>query len=199
MPRGGRDKTLEREGGLDRRCVATGASSPREGLIRFVADPGGNVLPDLAEKLPGRGVWVSANRDALAKAAKKGLFARGLKRAVTVAEDLSERVEAQLARRLIDSVSLARKAGLAVCGFERSREALHSGNVRLLFAASDGSEDGKSKLRGLAEGAAIVPVLSSQELGLAFGRDSVIHAALLGGGATTRAIREARRLEGFRT
>lgn len=199
MPRGGRDKTLEREGGLDRRCVATGESAPREGLIRFVADPQGNVLPDLGEKLPGRGVWVSSNRAALETAAKKGQFARGLKCSVTVAEGLAGQVETLLTRRLIDSVSLARKAGVAVCGFERCKEALYGGKVRLLFAASDGSEDGKSKLRGLAEGAEIVPVLSSEELGLAFGRDSVIHAALLNGGATTRAIREARRLEGFRS
>jgi len=85
----------------------------------------------------------------------------------------------------IDAIALARKAGKAVCGFERTKEALWSGRTRLLFAASDGSEDGKSKLRGLAESARIVSVLSSGELGLAFGRDFVIHAALLDGGATT--------------
>ena len=199
MPRGGRDKTLERQDGLDRRCIATGESQPREGLIRFVADPHGVVFPDLAEKLPGRGVWVSASRVALEKAVAKNLFSRGLRRSVIVAEDLIGMVETLLTRRLVESLALARKAGAAVCGFERSREALLSGKVRLLFAASDGSEDGKSKLRGIAEGAKIVPVLSSEELGLAFGRESVIHAALLGGGATTRAIREAQRLEGFRS
>lgn len=199
MPRGGRDKTLERQDGLDRRCVATGESRPREGLIRFVADPQGVIFPDLAEKLPGRGVWVSSNRAALEKTVARNLFSRGLKRSVTIPEGLIATVENLLIRRLVEALALARKAGKAVCGFERAREALLSGKVRLLFAASDGAEDGKSKLRGIAEGAKIVPVLSSEELGLAFGRESVIHAALLGGGATTRAIREARRLEGFRS
>jgi len=199
MPRGGRDKTREREDGTDRRCIATGEAQPRAGLIRFVADPSGVVTPDLAEKLPGRGVWVSSTRDAVEKAVSKGMFARGLKRQVSIPEGLVDRLAILLVKRQIDAIALARKAGQAVCGFERTKEALWSGRTRLLFAASDGSEDGKSKLRGLAESARIVSVLSSDELGLAFGRDFVIHAALLDGGATTRAIRESRRLEGFRS
>ncbi len=199
MPRGGRDKTLERTDGMDRRCIATGEAQPRAGLIRFVVDPLGVVVPDLAEKLPGRGVWVSSTRDALEMAVSKGAFARGLRRKVSVPEGFADQVVALLLKRQIDAIALARKAGKAVCGFERTKEALWSGRTRLLFAASDGSEDGKSKLRGLAESARIVSVLSSGELGLAFGRDFVIHAALLDGGATTRAIRESRRLEGFRS
>jgi len=199
MPRGGRDKTLERTDGMDRRCIATGEAQPRAGLIRFVVDPLGVVVPDLAEKLPGRGVWVSSTRDALEMAVSKGAFARGLRRKVSVPEGFADQVVALLLKRQIDAIALARKAGKAVCGFERTKEALWSGRTRLLFAASDGSEDGKSKLRGLAESARIVSVLSSGELGLAFGRDFVIHAALLDGGATTRTIRESRRLEGFRS
>ena len=199
MPRGGRDKTLEREDGTDRRCIATGEAQPRVGLIRFVSDPDGMLTPDLAEKLPGRGVWVTSTRDALDKAIAKGMFSRGLKRKVDVPDGFTARIEVLLTKRQIDAIAIARKAGKAVCGFERTKEALWSGRTRLLFAASDGSEDGKSKLRGLAESARIVSVLTSAELGLAFGRDFVIHAALLDGGATTRAIREARRLEGFRS
>jgi predicted RNA-binding protein YlxR (DUF448 family) len=199
MPRGGRDKTLEREDGTDRRCVATGEAQPRAGLIRFVADPAGVITPDLGEKLPGRGVWVTSTRDALEKAVSKGMFARGLKRRVDIPEGLVDTVAALLIRRVTDSIAIARKAGKAVCGFERSKEALWTGRTRLLFAAADGAADGKSKLRGLAEDAHIVSVLTSDELGLAFGRDFVIHAALLDGGATTRVLREARRLEGFRS
>ena len=199
MPRGGRDKTLEREDGMDRRCIATGEEKPRAGLIRFVADPAGVLTPDLAEKLPGRGVWVSSTRDALEKAVAKGMFSRGLKRKIDAPDGFIDLLGTLLTRRMIDSIALSRKAGKAVCGFERTKEALWTGRTRLLFAASDGSEDGKSKLRGLAESALIVSVLTSEELGLAFGRDFVIHAALLDGGATTRAIREARRLEGFRS
>lgn len=198
MTRGRRDRTLERLDGLDRRCIATGEAQPRDGLIRFVLGPDGAVMPDLAEKLPGRGVWASATRTALDKAVAKGLFSRGLKTKVDAPADLSDQVERLLTRRLTDSVALARKAGAAVCGFERVRETLLGGRVALLFAASDGAEGGKSKLRGLAEDAKTCSVLSSVELGLAFGRETVIHAALLDGGITKRVLREVGRLEGFR-
>jgi len=167
-------------------------------MIRFVLGPDGAVVPDLAEKLPGRGVWVTATRAALDKAVEKRLFSRGLKTKVEAPEDLSDRVADLLTRRLTDSVGLARKAGAAVCGYERVRETLMGGRrVALLFAASDGAEGGKSKLRGLADDAKICAVLGSVELGLAFGRETVIHAALLEGGVTKRVLREAARLEGF--
>ncbi len=198
MARGRRDRTLERLDGLDRKCIATGQAVPRDGLIRFVSGPDGSLFPDLAEKLPGRGVWVSASREALDKAVKKRLFARGLKTTVTVPEDLTDAVESLLLKRLVDSIALARKAGAAVCGFERVKEALNRGNVKLLFAASDGAEGGKSKLRGIDDEAEGYCALTSHELGLAFGRETVIHAALLNGGVTNRVAREAHRLRGFR-
>ena len=199
MARGRRDKTLERLDGMDRKCIATGEAVPRDGMIRFVLGPEGEVVPDLAEKLPGRGVWVSSTRAALTKAVDKGLFSRGLKTKTAAPADLPEMIERLLTRRLTDSVALARKAGAAVCGFERVRDTLAGGRVALLFAASDGAEGGKSKLRGLAEEAATCSALSSDELGLAFGRETVIHAALLEGGVTKRVLREAGRLKGFRS
>ena len=74
MGRGGQPK--DRSDGPERKCIATGEVQPKHGLIRFVIGPESQIAPDLAEKLPGRGIWVSADRAALAKAAKKGLFAR---------------------------------------------------------------------------------------------------------------------------
>lgn len=199
MARGRRDRSEEREGGLNRRCVGTGQSMSKEGMIRFVAGPVGEVVPDLAERLPGRGVWVTASRAVLEKSVKKRLFSRGLKLNAAPPEDLVETVAGLLLKRAVDSVALARKAGAAVCGFERCREALNSGRVSVLLAASDGAEGGKSKLRGLSDGADIVSALLSSELGLAFGRETVIHAALLNGGAADRALRDLRRLDGFRS
>jgi len=199
MSRGRRDRTLERLDGLDRKCIATGESGSRDGLIRFVAGPEGHIVPDLAEKLPGRGVWVSATREAMTKAVEKRLFSRGLKSQIEAPDDLPDTVERLLTRRLIDSVAMARKAGAATCGFERVRDTLATGRVVLVFAASDGAEGGKSKIRSLADGAKTCSALSSEELGLAFGRETVIHAALLEGGVTKRVLREAGRLEGFRS
>jgi hypothetical protein len=116
-----------------------------------------------------------------------------------VPEGLVEQVERGLARRAIDAVALARKAGLATAGFEQVRERLRAGPVACLIEASDGSPAQRARLRPLAGGAAVVDCLSSGELGLAFGREFVIHAVLDAGGAADRVVREARRLAGLRS
>lgn len=195
MTRGGRDK--DREAEPERRCIVTGEVQPKRGLIRFVAGPDGTVVPDLAEKLPGRGFWVAADRAALEKAAAKGLFSRAAKAPVKAPENLAELIEAGLARRVVELVSLARKAGDAVCGFEKVKGWLADGRARVLLQASDGSERGKGKL-WTPPGGRWFGCLSASELGLSFGRDHAIHGALAPGGLTDRVIRDADRLSGLR-
>ncbi len=194
MTRGGRDKEQDDP---ERRCIVTGESQPKFGLIRFVVGPEGGIVPDLGGKLPGRGIWVSATREALETAVKKGGFARAAKAPVTLPDDLVGLVEQLLARRLVDLVSLARKAGLAVAGFERVKDWLAQGRAKVLLQANDGSERGKGKL-WTPEGGRYFSVLSASELGLAFGREHVIHGALAAGGLTTRVVEEAAKLSGFR-
>ncbi|MEE4640126.1 MAG: RNA-binding protein, partial [Wenzhouxiangella sp.] len=179
MSRGGRDK--DRADGPERRCIATGEVQPKHGLIRFVVGPDGQIVPDLSEKLPGRGIWVAADRAALDLAVKKNLFARAAKQQVTVPPDLVDLVEAGLARRLTDLIALSRKAGEAVAGFEKVKDWLATKQVKVLLQATDGSERGKSKL-WTPTGARYFSVLTARELGLAFGRQSVIHGALAAGG-----------------
>jgi len=195
MTRGGRRKDRD---GPERRCVATGESGSPEGMIRFVLDPEGVVTPDLAERLPGRGVWVTARRDLVEKAVKKNLFARSAKQPARAPEGLADLVEAGLARRAVEALGLARKAGLTVAGFEKVRARLKQGPVAALIEARDGAEQGRARLRPMAGDAPILAALTAVELGLAFGRDSVVHAALDAGGAADRVVREARRLDGFR-
>ncbi|MCB2129308.1 MAG: RNA-binding protein [Rhodobacteraceae bacterium] len=194
MTRGGRDKTRDEP---DRRCIVTGDVQPKAGLVRFVVSPEGQVLPDLAGKLPGRGIWVTADRDTIEKAAKKGLFARAAKAPVTVPDNLVDMVEAGLARRIVETVSLARKAGRAVAGFEKVKGWLADGKAKVLLQASDGSERGKGKL-WTPEGGRWFGCLTASELGLAFGRDSVIHGALGAGGLSERVVEEAAKLTGLR-
>lgn len=195
MTRGGRPRSRDEP---ERRCVATGTSGPTGPLIRFVLGPEDEVVPDLAEKLPGRGMWLTATRAAAETAVKRRAFARAARRPVAAPADLPDLLEALLAKRLAEAISLTRKAGLAVTGFEKVRARLRSGPAGALLEARDGSEQGRAKLRPLARGAPVVDLLDSGELGLAFGRDFVIHAALDQGGATDRVLREARRLSGFR-
>ncbi len=195
MSRGGRRK--ERNG-PERRCIATGESGSPDGLIRFALDPDGVVTPDLAERLPGRGIWVTARRDLVEKAVKKNLFSRSAKRAVKAPQDLADQLEQALARRAVEALGLTRKSGLATNGFEKVRARLKQGPVAALIEARDGSEQGRARLRPMAGDAPILAALTASELGLAFGRDSVIHAALDAGGAAERVVREVRRLDGFR-
>lgn len=195
MSRGGAQK--DRADGPDRRCIATGEVQPKHGLIRFVVGPESQIAPDLGEKLPGRGIWVSADREALELAVKKNLFARAAKQPVTVPENLVDLVEAGLARRLADLIALCRKSGDAVAGFEKVKDWLATRKVGVLLQATDGSERGKSKL-WTPTGARYFSVLTARELGLAFGRQSVIHGAVAAGGLAPRVVEGAAKLQGLR-
>ncbi|WGW04296.1 RNA-binding protein [Tropicibacter oceani] len=195
MSRGGHIK--DREDGPERKCIATGEAQPKSGLIRFVVGPDAQIVPDLAGKLPGRGIYVASQRDALEKASKKGLFARAAKQPVTVPDDLPDLIEKMLAKRLIDLISLARKSGGAVAGYEKVKDWLSKEVARVLIQAEDGSSRGKSKL-STPYGGTYIGWLTADELGMAFGRQSVIHAALGAGGLAPRVVEEAQRLKGVR-
>ncbi len=181
-----------------RRCIVTRESQPRAGLIRFVVGPDDAVVPDLAERLPGRGLWVSADAEALRRAADRGLFARAAKRAARADPELVVRVEELLAKRVVDLIAMARKAGQAVTGFEKTRAALVSGDAAVLIQAADGSARERARLRPPPGENNLIACLTGRELGLAFGRDNVIHAAVLAGGLVDRIRNEALRLTGFR-
>jgi hypothetical protein len=195
VTRGGKAKD---RGEPERRCIATGESQPKAGLIRFVAGPEGRIVADLLGKLPGRGIWVSADRAALEKAVAKKLFARAAKTQVTVPEGLLAEVEGGLARRVIELISLERKAGRAVTGFEKAKDWLEKGEAAILIQASDGSERGKGKLRPPGGRDSLITCLTQREIGLSFGRDYAIHAALAAGGLANRVVEEAARLSGLR-
>ena len=196
MSRGGVRK--DRSQGPERRCIVTRASAPAADLIRFVVGPGDEVVPDISERLPGRGMWVSSDPDVLADAASRGAFARAARHQVRVPEDLPAKVEGLLARHLIETLALARKAGRAVAGLEKTRTALESGSAALLVQAADGSPRERAALRPPDGPETLLDCLFADEMGMAFGRDRVIHAGLLSGGLAEKAAREGRRLAGLR-
>ena len=186
----------------ERRCIVTGESQPKVGLIRFGLGPDGQVVPDVLERLPGRGFYVVASRGAIEKAVTKGLFARAARKPVRLqgesASGLCDLLEKQLARRVVDLLSMARKASKAVTGFEKVKDWLTKDKAAVLIQASDGSERGKTKLHPPEGPNAFIGCLTQQELGLAFGRDYAIHVALAAGGLTKRIVEEAARLAGIR-
>lgn len=195
MTRGGRQK--DHDDGPERKCIVTGEAQPASGLIRFVIGPDNQVVPDILGRLPGRGIYVSADAAAIRTAAAKGLFSRAAKQPVQVPEELAELVDKLLARRVVDLISLARKSGDAVTGYEKVKDWLSKEAAEVLIQASDGSERGKSKLSTPHYGN-FIGWLTSEELGLAFGRQTVIHGALGAGGLTKRVVEEAQRLKGMR-
>lgn len=196
MARGGREKDRDDP---ERRCIATGESQPKAGLVRFVIGPEAVVVPDVAGRLPGRGIYVSASRAAIEKAAAKGLFSRAAKAPVTAPAGLADTVEAALVRRLTETVSMARKAGEAVCGFEKVKGWLETGQAAILIQASDGSERGKGKLYPPDGPETLIGCMTAGELGLSFARERAIHAALAAGRLAERAVEEAARLAGMRS
>ena len=182
----------------ERKCIVSGDVQPKAGLIRFCVGPDGQIVADVMAKLPGRGFYVTADRAMIAKAATKGLFARAAKQSVSVPPDLPDLVEAFVLRRCTEMISLCRKANGAVMGYEKVKDWLQSGKAVVLIQSSDGSERGKTKLRMPAENGAYISCMTAGELGLAFGRERAIHAALAAGGLTARVVEEAARLTGLR-
>jgi predicted RNA-binding protein YlxR (DUF448 family) len=190
-----------------RLCAVTRVQHPVEELIRFVLGPDGLIVPDLARKLPGRGVWVEGRREILVQAVRRKVFARSLQQQVGVPEGLPDQVERLMERRLAEAVSLANKAGLLVTGYAKVENLIGQGRAALLIHAADGAPDGSAKLsskfRALLgperAAEATVTELTGPQLDLAIGRSNVVHAAASGGGAAWRILAEADRLRRFRS
>jgi predicted RNA-binding protein YlxR (DUF448 family) len=196
-----------RKAGSERLCVATGAVRPIEEMIRFVVAPDGAPVPDLRRRLPGRGLWITATRDALATAVARKAFARGFRRDVRVAPDFVEATERLIERAALDALAIAHKAGKVAIGFGKTEAAIANDNVAAIVHAADAAPDGTRKLgaalrRRYGDGAEGTPVLAgftSAQLDLALGRSNVIHAALLAGPESETVLARAARLDRFRS
>jgi predicted RNA-binding protein YlxR (DUF448 family) len=181
-----------------RRCIVTGEVLPQTRLIRFVAGPAGEIVPDVAGNLPGRGLWLTARHDIIEKAVAKRLFARAARAAATVDAGLADRIEPLLAARCCGLLGLARKAGQVMVGYTKVRALVADHGAAVLVEASDGGADSRGKLEALAPGLPVVDRLSCAELSAALGREHVVHAALLPGRLAAAFQAEAARLGGFR-
>ena len=181
-----------------RRCIITRTALEKPALIRFVIDPDGKVTPDLKEKLPGRGLWVTADRAILAQAVAKNAFSKAAKQSVKVDPALADRVADLAKREVMDLLGLAKKSGQLTAGFEKVEARLRAGSIGLLIAASDGAEDGRGKLARLAgSGVEICAPLTAADLAHALGREHAVHAAIRPGNIATRIATAARRLAGL--
>jgi predicted RNA-binding protein YlxR (DUF448 family) len=195
-----------------RMCAVARQVRSIDELIRFVVSPAGEVIPDLKRKLPGRGLWISASRRAVAEAVRRHQFSRGFKREVRVSPSLAIDTEALLARSAIEALAMAAKAGQVICGFGKVEEALRSrqaqASIQALIHASDGAAEGIRKLDAIVRQNAgvndkstqfpVLTALTSEQLDLALGRSNVIHAALLAGPASKTFLSRSQTLVQYR-
>ena len=195
----------------ERKCILSGEHGARGELVRLAISPDGLVLPDIHAKAPGRGAWLGVSRGeleiALAKGKLKGALARAFKgAALTIPEDLPQRIEDGLTRALLDRLGLEMRAGHLILGSERIAEHARGGAVELLLHASDASDDGNRKLdqawrvgrdaEGSGETGVVLP-LDRATLSVAMGRDNVVHMALADPAAAARVSLALSRLMHF--
>ncbi len=187
----------EPETGPRRRCAVTREHGERERMLRFVVGPERRIVPDLAAKLPGRGIWLSARRDVVEAARMKNAFARAARAPVVVPPDLLDLVQTGLTRRVTELVGLARRAGQANYGFERSREWLQKDRVGIVIQAHDGSVEERARFLSGRRHVAVASPLSAAALGAVFGRDHVVHAVVAPGRLADALKLETDRLAGI--
>jgi predicted RNA-binding protein YlxR (DUF448 family) len=193
--------------GSERSCALTRRVMPVGEMVRFVVGPDDAVVPDVKRKLPGRGLWITGSRAAVADAVKRNVFARGFKRQVRATPELAEETERLLERAALDALAVAGKAGRVVGGASKVAEALEGDDVLALIHAADAAADGRRKLdavlhRKMVEKSretVIVETFSGKQLDLALSRPNVVHAALLAGPGSETFLARVRRLERFRT
>ena len=186
----------------ERRDIVSGEVMDAARLIRFVAGPEGAIVPDLGCRLPGRGLWVAADRASVETAARKGLFSRAARRKLATAPDLADQVQTLLTRRLLAALGMARKSGDLVLGFEKVKSAIVAGKTAFVIEAADGAEDGRRKVmagfRHAAQPPGLIGLFTVDELSLALGAENVIHSAFLVGRGAVRWAIDVERLSGFR-
>lgn len=190
----------------DRTCIVTRQSAEPDNLVRFVAGPDSTVVPDLKRNLPGRGCWVTADRDHVDKAVARNLFARALKADVKAAANLGELVDRLLAKSALGALGLARKGGKIALGAAKVDSAVRSGDALVVLHAHEAAEDGVRKITQARLATAHLggpkiaahKLFSDAELGLAFGGTNVIHAAVLAGDAGKTAMKRVVALVRYR-
>ena len=185
-------------GARTRRCIGTRGARPAAASIRFVLGPDRSLVPDLAGRLPGRGMWVGADRATLASALARNQFAKAARGPVQAPADLVEQVERMLVHRCLDRVGLARRAGELVVGFDQVLDWLRRGRCALVLVASDAAAEGRRRITVAAGRVPVIAAFDRQELGGALGRAEAVHAGLAASGNTRRLLAELGRLRGFR-
>ncbi len=181
----------------ERRCIVTGQVLPRTQLIRCVVGPDQQVWPDLQEKMPGRGLWLSCDAAVLTAAIQKNSFAKAAKAPVRAAPDIVQRVRQQLLQRLAQYLGLAKRSGAVIQGFAQVEPAARNGQLAVLFIARDAGADGPAKLRNKIAAAQVITALTSTELGQALGAEQLVYVGVQAQPLVPQILQAAARFSAF--
>ena len=182
----------------ERQCAASGRRMAIGSMVRFVLSPSGSIVPDIGCKLPGRGVWVQAERNLIEQAVRLRIFENRLKRSVAVPANLTELVETRLAEHIVGILSMTRKSRCAICGYTALIERIGNGHIGAILIASDASGRQSGTILRKCNGLEPIRCLTSTELGVAFGREKIVYAGIERGGLAKRIVAEAARLSRLR-
>lgn len=181
----------------DRKCIVTGETQNKEKLLRFTLTPDNRIVPDFKKKLPGKGIWVKNSKTALNNAIAKNLFSKAAKKNVKVDDGLVEMVEALLKKRGLDAISLARKAGILLTGFEKVCDAIKKEKAAFVLEARDAGADGHNRIMLLAKNLEVFRTYEIEELDKALDKVNTVHAAFLHSEMAKAVHNEFSRLEDF--
>ena len=183
-----------------RKCSVTGNIYNKAEMIRFVIGPDESLVPDLAAKLPGRGVYVACTAEAVKAIAQKGKLAKAVQRSLkrslakgAIEQDLVGQVAGLLKKRLLDRLGMQLRSGMLIVGFDKLVEITKAvqGNgffkkdkyFGAAFSASDAAEDSLRKINNalrqsqLDEDVAQITSLplTRDEISQALGKENAVH------------------------
>lgn len=161
---------------VSRKCIVSNETFNKDELLRFV-EIDGQIIPDLAKKLPGRGVYVTNSSNMLKKAIEKKLFSKALKKNVGENISLHEMVVNIVRNQGLSSVNIARKAGVLITGFEKVKNLIISGKAAFILEANDAGDDGHNRIVLLAKGLEVFTMYNIEELDKALNRVNTVHVA----------------------
>ncbi len=185
-----------------RSCLGCRTSKDKSLLIRFVQTPDMEILPDLENRLPGRGAYTCIDKRCLAAAVEQRQFKRSFKHDVSVmpAEQLVEYVRQQLHGRIIGLIGLANKAGMITGGGSMVMDALKGKKIPgLVIVATDVSAPIGAKII-YAAAVHNVPhrtVVTKDDFGAILGKAPRSAIAVASGGFVAQLVKAIDRYKNF--
>lgn len=185
-----------------RSCLGCRTSKDKSLLIRYIQTPDMEILPDLENRLPGRGAYTCINKQCLAAAIDLRQFKRSFKHDVTVMpkEQFIEFVRKQLHSRIVGLIGLANKAGFITGGGSMVIDAVKGKKKPgLVIVATDVSESISEKIIHSAAGHRVPHLIAvtKDDIGAILGKAPRSAIAVASGGFVAQLMKAIDRYKNF--